>query len=269
MENLNLLYGTVLLRPYVFIFLACYLAVAVLHMGYTRTIIFTLLAYTIAFLSEYSSTRNGFPYGYYTYIEATRNQELWISNVPFMDSLSFSFLSFFSYQAALLIWSPLEKNGLDTHIVEKDSIKYSLRVVFTGALLFMFLDVVMDPVAFLGDRWFLGKIYAYKEEGEYFNIPLTNFAGWFLVGTTILYAFTRVDKWMTLKNGTGYYGKRKVPYQGLFGPGIYFGVMAFNLAVTFYIGEFILGLCGTGLTLAILSLLILKIRNPEKFTGEH
>ena len=100
MEILGLLYGTVLLRPYVFIFLAFYLAIAVLHMGWARALMFTIVAYLIAFMAEYSSTRNGFPFGFYTYIDLTRHQELWISNVPFMDSLSFTFLSFISYMMA-------------------------------------------------------------------------------------------------------------------------------------------------------------------------
>ena len=264
METLNLLYGTVLLRPYVFVFLAFYLAIAVLHMGWARTIIFTILAYTIAFIAEYSSTRNGFPFGYYSYIDVTRNEELWISNVPFMDSLSFTFLSFISYMMALLLWSPLKKEGLDMRIIEKDSIKYSHKVILTAALLFMLLDVVIDPVAFLGDRWFLGKIYYYQEEGEYFNIPLTNFAGWFIVGSAILYSFCWLTKGMSL----GYGGKAEMPYQGYFSPALYFGVLLFNLAVTFYIGEFILGFCGIALTTVILSLLIYKIRNPEKFYRE-
>ena len=106
MEWLTLLLGTVLRRPYVFLFLAVYLIIAILNMGVIRSVVFTVLAYTIAFLSEYSSTRNGFPYGFYSYIETTRNQELWISNVPFMDSLSYSFLVYVAYTMALFLWSP-------------------------------------------------------------------------------------------------------------------------------------------------------------------
>ena len=258
MEILGLLYGTVLLRPYVFIFLAFYLAIAVLHMGWARALMFTIVAYLIAFMAEYSSTRNGFPFGFYTYIDLTRHQELWISNVPFMDSLSFTFLSFISYMMALFFWSPLAKNGMDMRIVEKGSIKYSHRVILTAALLFMLLDVVIDPVAFLGDRWFLGQIYFYQEEGEYFNIPLTNFAGWFIVGAAILYTFCWLDKRLDLNCR----GKREVPYQAWFAPTLYFGVLAFNLAVTFYIGENLLGFCGTALSLTILSALIYQYRNP-------
>lgn len=265
MEILNLLWGTVLLRPYVFIFLAVYLTLAVWHLGVQRALLFTVIAYSIAFLSEYSSTRNGFPYGYYSYIDTTRGQELWVANVPFMDSLSYSFLSYVAYTMALFLWSPLKRNGWDIRLEDRPGIRHSLKVVFTGAVLFMLMDVVIDPVAFRGDRWFLGKIYTYEEEGEYFNIPLTNFAGWVITGAAILYVFTRVDRWLESRPGFRDFGRREVPYQALLGPGLYFGVLLFNLAVTFYIGEIALGLCGVGWTLAIAGLLALRLRRPEWF----
>jgi uncharacterized membrane protein len=263
MDILSLLWGTVLLRPYVFVFLAFYLTIAILNMGLARSLIFTVLAYSIAFLSEYSSTRNGFPYGFYSYIDTTRSQELWITNVPFMDSLSYSFLSYISYTFSLLLWSSLKINGWDVRMKESLPGKFSLRVVLTGALLFMMMDVIIDPVAFLGDRWFLGKIYTYQEEGEYFNIPLTNFGGWFLVGTAIIGSFSLLNQWLKLSPPP----KRQVPYQALLGPGLYFGVLIFNLAVTFYIGEFLLGFCGIGIFLGLLLPLVYKIKNPEWLTG--
>lgn len=263
MERLSLLLETVLLRPYVFLILAVYLIIAILNMGVIRSAVFTVLAYVIAFLSEYSSTRNGFPYGFYSYIETTRAQELWISNVPFMDSLSYSFLAYAAYTMALFLWTPLRKNRWDIRLIESEHVRKSLRVVFSGAIFFMLMDVIIDPVAFQGDRWFLGKIYTYREQGEYFNIPLTNFAGWLAVGTAILYSFTRLDGWLTR---TFPYRQYEVPAQALLGPGLYFGVLLFNLAVTFYIGEWVLGICGVVLVLALTWLLNQKIRNPEKFS---
>ena len=262
MEFLELLWGTVVLRPYVFVFLACYLTIATWNMGFRRAVLFTLLAYSIAYLSEYSSTHNGFPYGFYSYIETTRDHELWILNIPLMTSLSYSFLAYVSYTLSLLIWSPLQKQGWDIRLVELDAVKHSLRVVLTGTCLFMMLDVVIDPVAFLGDRWFLGKIYTYQEEGEYFNIPLTNFGGWLLVGATILFVFTRLEGWFFRSMPLA--GK-EVPGQALFGPGLYFGVLIFNLAVTFYIGEALMGLCGSIIFLCLVGVLLYKVRFPDKW----
>jgi uncharacterized membrane protein len=263
MEILSLLFGTVILRPYVFVFLAFYLAIAILNMGLARSLIFTVLAYSIAFLSEYSSTRTGFPYGFYSYIDTTRDQELWITNVPFMDSLSYAFLSYISFTVSLLFWSSLNKTGWDIRLQENLPVQSSVRVVLTGAFFFMMMDVIIDPIAFLGDRWFLGKIYTYQEEGEYFNIPLTNFAGWFLVGTTILSCFC----WLNRKlEGKFPFTRRDIPYQALLGPGLYLGVLIFNLAVTFYIGEFLMGLCGTLIFFGICALLLYKIKNPDWLT---
>jgi len=263
MEWPSLLLGTIVLRPYVFVFLAVYLTIAILSMGLVRSIVFTVLAYTIAFLSEYSSTRIGFPYGFYEYIETTRGQELWISNVPFMDSLSYSFLAYVAYTMALFLWSPLKINRWDIRLIETAHVRRSLRVVFSGAIFFMLMDVIIDPIAFQGDRWFLGKIYTYKEQGEYFNIPLTNFFGWLLVGACILYSFTWLDGYL---DQIFPYKEQEFPAQALLGPALYFWVLLFNLAVTFYIGEWALGACGTSLTLMLFWLLNRKIRRPKKFS---
>jgi len=257
METLSLLWGTVLLRPYVFLFLTVYLAVAILNMGVLRSLFFTVLAYGIAFLCEYSSTRNGFPFGFYTYIDTTRDQELWISNVPFMDSLSFSFLIYVSYTLSLLLWAPLIKKGWDIRLGEIGPIKHSFKVIASASILCMLMDVIIDPIAFLGDQWFLGKIYFYREPGEYFHIPLTNFAGWFFVAAATLTCFAAFN---SLLNHKIPLKTKQIAGQALLGPGLYFGVLIFNLGVTFYIGEFLLGVWGTFITAGILSLVGFKMR---------
>jgi uncharacterized membrane protein len=256
METLSLLWGTVLLRPYVFVFLAVYLSIAILNMGVLRSLLFTVLAFTVAFICEYSSTRNGFPFGFYTYIDTTRNQELWLSNVPFMDSLSFSFLTYVSYTLSLFLWAPLDKNGWDIRLGDIISIKYSFKVIASASVLCMLMDVIIDPIAFLGDRWFLGKIYFYIEPGEYFHIPLTNFSGWIFVSAVILTCFAALDSWVDSKTPAR---TKQVPGQALLGPGLYFGVLIFNLGVTFYIGEFLLGFSGTIISLGVFALVFLKV----------
>ena len=257
METLSLLWGTVLLRPYVFLFLAVYLAVAILNMGVLRSLFFTVLAYGIAFLCEYSSTRNGFPFGFYTYIDTTRDQELWISNVPFMDSLSFSFLIYVSYTLSLLLWAPLIKKGWDIRLGEIGPIKHSFKVIASASILCMLMDVIIDPIAFLGDQWFLGKIYFYQEPGDYFHIPLTNFVGWFFVAAATLTCFAAFNSLLSHKIPLK---TKQIAGQALLGPGLYFGVLIFNLGVTFYIGEFLLGVWGTFVTAGVLSLVGFKIQ---------
>src|SRR5262249_61764865 len=57
-----------------------------------------------------------------------------------------------------------------------------VKLAAVSGLLMMALDVVIDPLAVRGDRWFLGHIFYYPEGGPYFGVPLTNFAGWWIVG---------------------------------------------------------------------------------------
>ncbi len=71
MDIFGLFISTILLRPYVFVWLGLYFVAGGLQLGMKRIIVFTILAYVIAFISEYSSTRIGVPYGYYYYTGET------------------------------------------------------------------------------------------------------------------------------------------------------------------------------------------------------
>src|SRR2546425_504032 len=166
MEFLILLGKTLLLRPYVFLFLAIALATSVWLMGTKRTALFFLLTWATAFLCEFSSTRTGIPFGWYFYTGSTRGQELYLSNVPFMDSLSFSFLLFTSYCLALVFLLPARGPGLSWELRDNPAIRRSGLVLALTTLLFMLLDVVIDPVALRGDRWFLGKIRSEEHTSE-------------------------------------------------------------------------------------------------------
>src|SRR3990170_3143306 len=207
MEIFPLLLSTLLLRPYVFIFLGLHLLAGGLQLGLKRITVFTLLAFLIAFTSEYSSTRNGIPYG------------------PFMDSLSYSFLAYFSYSLALLLVSPVSRKGWRFELIAPPW--HSRGVLFLAATLMMLQDVVVDPVALRGSQWFLGQIFYYPDGGIYFGVPLSNFLGWFVVGLAIIYCFQRLDKKM------GWAMPRAE--NALMGPACYFVNMLFILSVTFYI----------------------------------
>ncbi|MCC6347417.1 MAG: carotenoid biosynthesis protein, partial [Nitrospirales bacterium] len=62
--------GTLLLRPYVFLFLLVYLVGCSLHLGLKRALLFCTAGYLIAWASEYSSIHNGIPYGHYYYLDS-------------------------------------------------------------------------------------------------------------------------------------------------------------------------------------------------------
>ena len=60
---MHLLLSTIALRPYVFVFLAAFLFIAIVNFGFRTTILFSLLTYAVSLACEWSSIRNGFPFG--------------------------------------------------------------------------------------------------------------------------------------------------------------------------------------------------------------
>lgn len=236
----TLFLGTVALRPYVFVFLAVYLFSNTLVFGFLQTLAFTVGGYFLVFLAEYCSTRTGFPFGFYYYIETTRQQELWLSNVPLMDSLSFTFLAHASYMTALFLCAPLWWCRSDVQIVDTKAIRRSPSVLVLTVTLFVLIDIVIDPVALRGSLWFLGQIYGYYEAGVYFGVPLANFLGWAIVGLGLITLHRLLDGVYRTRPRKDW-GVAWVPYRGLTGPLLYLGVFGFNVAVTFAIGEYTLG----------------------------
>ena len=255
MDFLTLLGQTLLLRPYVFIFLAIALAASTWLMGKQRTAIFFLLTWVTAFVCEFSSTRTGIPFGWYFYTGSTVGRELYISNVPFMDSLSFSFLLFTSYCLALTFLLPAQGRGLGMVICADRATRTSVPVLGLTVLFFVLLDVVIDPVALRGDRWFLGKIYDYPEPGVHFGVPIANYLGWAVVGLVAFGLYQQLDcRLPDIPPPT-----RNVARRLLFGCALYYGVLAFNLAVTFWIGEPLIGATGLLIYLPITAFLLLKL----------
>lgn len=252
MQILHLLWGTFLLRPYVFIFLIVYLSLSVPAWGWRRTGVYTLLGYALAWTAEFSSIHNGFPFGSYSYIsKPTLHKEIWVAGVPFMDSLSFVFLIFAGLQTARLLVEPLtqgSKGQWDVRWANPDG-RIGWRIWVLAGLLTMGLDIVIDPVALRGSEWFLGQIYNYPPGGVYFDVPLANFVGWALVSWVITGVFLLLDRWLLRLRWGAWRG---YPGDALGGGVLFAGVLVFNLLVTFAIGLMTLGLLGCLLGLAML-----------------
>jgi putative membrane protein len=255
---LSLLGGTIALRPYVFAFLGAYLLLATLHLGAGRAAAFLVAGYLISWLAELSAINYGFPFGEYLYIPTTLDRELWVAGVPFMDSLSYVFLAYASYCLALVALGQGRWEGGGFHLREEAALQKSWRPLLLGAVLMVSLDIVIDPVALRGYRWFLGQIYGYPEGGVYFGVTLSNFAGWFLVALVLI----RVLQYLAAGPAPSRFwdwGRRRFPSQALLGPALYLGILAFNLAVTFLIGETCLGWVGLFIYLPFLTWLALKL----------
>jgi uncharacterized membrane protein len=236
---MDIVIGTLALRPYVFAFLAAYLVLSVRDLGWRATFVFGGWVWLVAWVSEFSSTRTGVPFGLYTYTGRTRGQELFIADVPFMDALSFTFLAY----AAFCVARAVLGRGAS-----------ALAVTVLGGVFMMLLDVVIDPVAVRGNRWFLGQIFYYPHGGVYFGVPLSNFAGWLLVGMAGIGGY--IYGW-----GPEAVSRHK-PVGGM---ALYYAVLGFNLAVTAWIGEWVLLAVGCVLHATVAALVFLVRRRPLRW----
>jgi putative membrane protein len=122
-----------------------------------------------------------------------------------------------------------------------------LLAVVSGALM-MLLDVVIDPVAVRGDRWFLGRIFWYPDGGPYFGVPLSNFVGWWLVGAAGVGGYL----WLA---GDAPLGPKPAP-----GIALYYAVLVFNLAITAWIQEWVLLAAGVALHTVLAAVLVTTAR---------
>ena len=267
---LRIALGTVAMRPYVFAFFAAYLVAAVAHLGWRKTVAFTAVGYLIAFASEVSSINTGFPYGWYYYLDGTRDRELWIAGVPFFDSLSYVFLAYCSYTAALLVVSPVRVWRWGFVTLETRAIRRSFAVLLLGSLFQVFLDIVIDPVALQGKRWFLGQIYGYNEPGCHFGVPLSNYVGWWVVSVLMVLALQIIDARMGRGGRRKPAGVANFPFRSLLCPTLYLSVIVFNLSVAFLIGERLMVASGVFIyTLPLAIVAVLASRRMNRYTGEE
>src|ERR1700738_2215758 len=232
---MHLLIATVALRPYVFIFLAAFLFISIVNFGVCTTLLFTVLTYIVSLACEWSSVHNGFPFGLYHYIDATRGRELWIAGVPFMDSLSFTFLGFASYTVALLVASPLYRHGLDLRLLDTWRIRRAPRVWMMAALFMVMVDMVVDPLSVRGARWFLGKIFWYDPPGPHFGVPISNYLGWFFVAAITIAIFQLLDGWLNRGARKPFAAVPGCPSRALLGPLLYAGIVTFGITMLFLI----------------------------------
>lgn len=266
-----LLAGTILLRPYVFAFLFLYLCAAVTDMGWRRTLLFTSIAWIVAFTAESLSIRVGIPFGLYHYLPTTVDRELWIAGVPFMDSLSFVFLAYASWSLACLALLPLSRDGEKWYMLSLPTQgRLGGGVLLLTVVLFVLIDIVIDPVAVRGDRWFLGQIFYYPEPGVYFGVPISNFVGWAVVGSTIMTLFALLEGRVA---GDPPSWAAHLPLRPLYGPGLYYIVLAFILTVTWMIGEktlFLVGLFIYGpLTMLLAATVVMRWRQSQRSVAGH
>ncbi len=192
-----------------------------------------------------------------------------MAGVPFFVCLSYVFLAYGGYAPALVITSPIRAWRWNLVTLETRSIRRSFAALFLGSILQVFLDIIIDPVALQGSRWFLGQIYGYKEAGIHFGVPLSNYLGWWLVGFIMILALQVIDRTVG-RHEERPAGVRSLPFRAVLGPLLYLSVIIFNLTMTLLIGERLMAVTGIFIyTLPLSMVLVLAIRRTNCYSKEE
>jgi putative membrane protein len=221
-------------RPYVTGFMIFFLLLAVSEQGWRRTLFWVASSYLIALAAEWGSINYGIPFGDYNYHYEALQHDLVIAGVPFFDTISFSFLSYVSFSFAVFFMSPLSGKGLSLFREDTTEIRRHGATLVLGSFLMMVIDLIVDPVANLGEYWFLGKIYDYPRPGIHFGVTFANYCGWFVVALATLLVNRWIDSWLT-SQGHARPERRRFPGLALFSPLFWTGIVSFQLGITWMI----------------------------------
>lgn len=221
-------------RPYVTLFMVFFAILSWLEQGWTRTLLWVLSSYLIALTAEWGSINHGILFGDYTYHYDALGHDLVIFGVPFFDTLSFSFLSYVSFSFAQFFMSPLSVHHGSFQRIASSSLRQSWPTILLGSFLMVVIDWVVDPIANLGEFWFLGKIYHYPNPGVHFGVTFANYCGWFVVALLTILVNRSIDRALLAREG-GEPQLHPFRYKGLFAPLFWAGIVGFQLGVTWWV----------------------------------
>src|SRR4051794_8061914 len=170
------IYGTFAERWYVTLLGLVFAWCAVRHLGWRRTLGYALPAVALGLLFENGSVHLGFPYTKYAFDESLRGKEIFVGDVPLMVPLSYTFMGYFAFAAGRLVasgpWRTRARAWWHEYVL--------------GVVLMVWAVWIFDPVARLGDRWFLGPVFHYEGPGFWFGLPLGSQAGFLLTALLLV-----------------------------------------------------------------------------------
>jgi putative membrane protein len=221
-------------HPPVAVNLAAFLLLAAAEVGVLRAATWLVSATSLCWLVELSSTRTGFPFGFYKYHQANYADDIWLGGIPLFASLGFGSLMYFGYSAALTLLSPLRRDGSTVRRIDVPGLATAWQVLVLATVLITWMDLVMDPVTHLGRYWFLGDLYDYRPGGLHFDVPLANYGGWLLTSFVIVLVNQAVDRGLTAA-GHPAAPAFDLPLRPLWSIGCQAGTYLMMLAVTVYL----------------------------------
>lgn len=176
--------GTVFGRWYVTLFGLTFLWRASRQLGWRNTGLYVGVALVVGGLAENGSVHLGIPYTRYSFNEDLRGDELFLGDVPLMVPLSYTFMAYFAFAAGRLLASgPFRTRA--------PKVWHELAIAWMLAVWALW---VLDPVSRLGDRFYLGELFAYEGPGFWFGLPLGSQLGFALTAGLLLVVLHRLDR---------------------------------------------------------------------------
>jgi uncharacterized membrane protein len=93
----------------------------------------------------------------------------------------------------------------------------------------------------------------------HFGVPMANYLGWAVVGAISLLIYFPLDRRLHQPLPAH---RPSTTHRLLLGGGLYYGVLAFNLAMTFWIGETLQGTTGLLMYVPLTAILLLRLFTP-------
>ena len=144
------------------------------QIGWTRLLVFFVIAFIVSWCYESLSIKTGFPFGHYHYTEKLGPK---LGDVPLLIMPAYYAICYVSWHLAHIV--------LDKFDARLDGLQRWAVPVLASFIMVMW-DMSMDPA-----RSTLAQAWIWHDGGGYFGVPFQNFMGWFLCVYTIfqLYAF--------------------------------------------------------------------------------
>jgi putative membrane protein len=187
--------------------------------GKRWTLLLFILGCSFGFFSEYLGTTYGLIFGKFHY---QPDRIMFLGTVPVLTPLSWWLIVYCAYNTTNLIFG-------DLRILKSNRQRAPLALLLMASLdglMAMNLDMLLDPLMTCPER----KRWVWEFGGAYFNIPIKNFIGWFLVAFTVSLLIRIYD---VLKGRFVLLGGRTVHYAPT---GLYFCMFAFFSVLSYVDG---------------------------------
>jgi uncharacterized membrane protein len=154
-------------------------------LGWRHTLLFFGVTVAVSWSYEHVGVETGLIYGAYHYTDALG---LKLGHVPIIIPIAWFMMIYPSYILANLIGS-----GRQMIMREKNNNNSNNRITLVQILWLSFLSaVIMTAWDLVVDPYLSGpteRAWIWEDGGQYFGVPLHNFAGWLLTTFTIYFIF--------------------------------------------------------------------------------